>query len=144
MRARILLLASLVSLPLLAARSSSRSAHAGSIRAVVSITVDARCAGPRSTRVSISPWNAAVRQGDEVNWVLNSGANTDSMMIMPKDPAAWLFDAPPPYVGRKSSPGQGRRMKGNARGRYRYDIGLICRSGNTRDTIVIDPDIIVD
>lgn len=143
MRARIPVLAGIASLPLIVAACSVMRSNP-TPPGTVAITVDARCAGPRNTRVSVSPWNTQVRQGDDVNWVLDNRANADSIIITPKNPDTWLFDAPPPYVGKKNNPGQGRRMKNNARGRYSYNIGLICASGNNRDTIVIDPDIIVD
>ncbi len=107
------------------------------------VTIDARCTGGENTSVTLRPWNLKIRQGDDVRWVLNANANSDDITITPKR-AAWPFDAEPPYEGGKGRPAQSGGMRQNARGRYSYNVTLICTNGTRADTVQIDPDIIVD
>ncbi|MES2523851.1 MAG: hypothetical protein V4617_14185 [Gemmatimonadota bacterium] len=149
MRARLLTLLSVCGIPVVvAADPAMRTRELGDARAreraTVEITVDARCTGPRTTRVTVSPWNTSLRQGDSVAWVINSAANTDSIVIAPKNSSTWPFLATPPYRGRKNAPARATRMRPGARGRYSYDISLVCRAGATADTVRIDPDIIIE
>jgi len=114
----------------------------GTPRATQSIAVDARCAGARSTAVTVRPWNLQVAQGDDVQWQINASANTDEITITPK--AAWPFDNNRAQ-GTKATPASASRMRPAARGRYSYSIRLVCQAGNSPpDTVVIDPDVIVD
>jgi hypothetical protein len=106
------------------------------------VTVDAKCASPRNTQVTVTPWNITLAQGDDVQWNIDNGANTGEITIAPK--AAWPF-ATNQGNGTKGSPARGSAMRANARGRYSYTITLICQAGNsTPDTVRIDPDVIVE
>lgn len=149
MRARLLTLLSVCGIPVVvaagpAARASKATDSGAEARATVEISVDARCTGPRATRVTVSPWNTSLRQGDSVTWTINSAANTDSIVIAPKNSSTWPFLAAPPYRGRKNAPARAARMRPGARGRYSYDISLVCRAGANSDTVRIDPDIIIE
>ncbi len=139
-RRQIVILGSLLALPLAIAAVDLRDQTVP----VVAIDVDARCSGARNTRISVSPWNATVARGSNVSWVINAAANTDSILITPKNVTTWLYNAAPPYKGRKNAPATASRMKPGVRGRFAYSISLICRAGANVDTILIDPDIIVD
>ena len=107
------------------------------------VTIDARCTGGENTSITLRPWNLKIRQGDVVNWVLNANANSDDVTITPKR-NAWPFAAPPPYRGSKKTRAQSGAMRPNSRGRYSYNVSLICTNGARSDTVLIDPDIIVD
>lgn len=111
-------------------------------RATQTVTVNARCAGPRNTDVSVQPWNLHVAQGDDVQWSINAAANTDAITITPK--ATWPF-ANNRAQGSKAAPANSSGMRPGSRGKYSYSISLICQAGNNPpDTVVIDPDVIVD
>jgi hypothetical protein len=107
------------------------------------VTIDARCTGGENTSVTLRPWNLKVRQGDDVRWVLNANANSDDITITPKR-EAWPFVDKPPYKGGKGRPARTGGMRPNAKGRYAYNVTLICTNGAKADTVQIDPDIIVD
>jgi len=107
------------------------------------VTIDARCTGGDNTSITLRPWNLKLRQGDAVNWVLNANANSNDVTITPKRDA-WPFAAAPPYKGGKGKPAQSGAMRPNSRGRYSYNVSLICTNGARSDTVMIDPDIIVD
>jgi hypothetical protein len=114
-------------------------------QATVTVTVNARCAGPKQTEITVSPWNVRMAQGDQINWVIANNANSDNITIEPKDRTRWPFTNQPPYAGTKANPARGTGMRPNARGTYKYNISLICQQGsNAPDTVVVDPDIIVD
>jgi plastocyanin len=107
------------------------------------VTIDARCTGGDNTSITLRPWNLKVRQGDTVNWVLNANANSNDVTITAKR-EAWPFAEAPPYKGAKGKPARSGAMRPNARGRYSYNVSLICTNGARSDTVLIDPDIIVD
>ncbi len=111
--------------------------------AIREVTIDARCSGGDNTSITLRPWNLKLRQGDVVNWVLNANANSDEVTITPKRDA-WPFVGAPPYKGVKRNPAQSGAMRPNSRGRYSYNVSLICTNGLSSDTVMIDPDIIVD
>lgn len=114
-------------------------------QANVNVSVNARCAGRNNTEITVSPWNVRIRQGDQLSWVINANANTSAITITQKDGGAWPFAAEPPYRGTKATPARATRMRANARGTYKYNIQLICQSGsNPPDTVLVDPDVIVD
>lgn len=106
------------------------------------VTVDARCAGPRNTEVTVRPWNLQVSQGDDVQWAISNAANTSEITITPK--AAWPFATNRPQ-GTKATPAGSSGMRPGSLGKYSYTIRLICQAGGSPpDTVVIDPDVIVD
>lgn len=107
------------------------------------VEVDARCTGGGNTRITIRPWNLKIRQGDEVTWLLDRNANSSEITITPKR-EAWPFASTPPYRGSKASPARAGNMRPNARGRYAYSVSLICTHDGVPDTVLVDPDIIVD
>lgn len=114
-------------------------------RAVVRVTVSARCAGPNNTEITVSPWNVRLQQGDEVEWVIAANANSNDITVTPKSTSDWPFASRGPYNGTKGNAARANGMRGNGRGSYKYNIELVCQSGqNPPDSVVIDPDIIVD
>ncbi|MCO4098570.1 hypothetical protein [Gemmatimonas sp.] len=114
-------------------------------RAVVQVTVNARCAGQNNTEITVSPWNVRLAQGDEVEWVIAANANSNSITVLPKSSSDWPFASRGPFNAARGAPARANRMRRNGRGNYKYDILLVCQSGNNApDSVRIDPDIIVD
>jgi hypothetical protein len=133
------------SLVLLAVSAPLLVAWRNTPRAIVQVTVNARCAGPNNTEVTVSPWNVRLRQGDEVEWVLAANANSNNVTITPKETSDWPFATRGPFNGAKGNPARANGMRGNGRGTYKYNIALVCQSGqNAPDSVIVDPDIIVD
>lgn len=113
-------------------------------RATGSVNVDARCTGGQNTQVTVSPWNLRINQGDDVQWTLNASANTTSITITPKNTATWPF-ATNRGQGTKTTPAASSGMRAGASGRHAYSIQLVCQVGNNPpDSVLIDPDVIVD
>jgi hypothetical protein len=107
------------------------------------VTIDAKCASPRNTQVTVTPWNITVAQGDDMQWSIDNNANTGAVTITPKD-ANWPF-ATNQASGTKAAPARSSGMRANARGRYSYTITLVCQAGaSAPDTVRIDPDVIVE
>lgn len=109
---------------------------------VVTVTIVFQCAGTRS----VSPWQARVAQGDEIDWVLDPTSDVTEFEIKKKtEPQSWLFLEERPEKGRKDRAFRGRQMRAAARGTHPYNIEAQCTNadGTTR-TELIDPDIIVD
>jgi hypothetical protein len=116
-----------------------------SSRATVQVTVTARCAGPNSTEITVRPWNIRLQQGDEIEWVIAANANSEDITVTPKNSSGWPFASRGPYNGSKAQPTRANGMRPNSRGSYQYNIQLVCQSGNNPpDSVLVDPDIIVD
>lgn len=108
----------------------------------VTVTIVFQCAGTRS----VTPWNARVAQGGEVEWVLDPSSDVAEFEIKKKRTLQrWLFQNEASHRGRRDQPARGRQMRSGAQGRHAYNIEAQCPGpgGSTR-TEVIDPDIIVD
>lgn len=111
-------------------------------QAPVQVTINAKCAGPNQTEISVTPWNVRMRESQSLEWVLAANANSEQITVSPKRANQWPF-ASPPYIGGRGRPVNAGRP--NQRGRFSYNIQLICQSGrNAPDTVLVDPDIIVD
>lgn len=129
----------------LLAAAAVMAATPWSSRATVRVTVNARCAGPNTTEVTVSPWNVRLAQDDEVEWVIAANANSNDITITPKETSDWPFASRGPFTATKGRAARGNGMRQNGRGTYKYDITLVCQSGNNApDSVRIDPDIIVD
>ena len=116
-----------------------------SSRATVRVTVSARCAGPNSTEITVSPWNVRLQQGDEIEWVIAANANSEDITMTPKSTSGWPFASRGPFNASKARPTRANGMRPNSRGSYQYNIQLVCQSGNNPpDSVLVDPDIIVD
>jgi hypothetical protein len=116
-----------------------------SSRAVVQVTVNARSAGPNNTENTVSPWNVRLQQGDEIEWVIAANANSNDITVLPKETSDWPFATRGPFNAAKGRPARVNGMRANGRGTYKYNIQLVCQSGNNPpDAVLIDPDIIVD
>ena len=106
------------------------------------VTILFQCDGTRS----VSPWQARLAQGDEIEWVLDPASDVDEFEIQKKRLiGGWPFRSEHPALGNKGERASGREMKENARGTYRYDIVAMCPGpSDSRRKEVIDPDIIID
>ena len=114
----------------------------GAEQAPVQVTVSAKCAGPNQTEISVSPWNARLRESQTLEWVLAANANSEQITVSPKRATQWPF-AGAPYVGQRGKPVSAGRA--NQKGRFSYNIQLVCRSGsNAPDSVLVDPDVIID
>ncbi len=114
-------------------------------RATVEVNVDVRCPGG-AVQITVDPWRVELAQGDDIDWILNSSAQSSSIEITPKRPGQWAF-AQANHGGERGrgNAAQARNMRPNQGGRtYQYDITLQCQDGNADSlTVVIDPDIII-
>jgi hypothetical protein len=114
----------------------------GAAQAPVQVTVSAKCAGPNQTEISVSPWNARLRDSQTLEWILAANANSEQLTVSPKRATQWPF-AGAPYVGQRGKPVSAGRP--NQKGRFSYNIQLICQTGsNAPDTVLVDPDVIID
>lgn len=130
---------------LLLAMSLALAAKPWPSRATVQVTVSARCAGPNSTEVTVSPWNVRLQQGDEIEWVIAANANSDNISVTPKTTSGWPFASRGPFNAAKGQPARANNMRPNSRGSYKYNIELVCQAGsNPPDSVIIDPDVIVN
>jgi hypothetical protein len=101
-----------------------------------SVVITAKCpnenGGPFNFHMG--PWEIEVRQGEPIDWILNTNSGDSRIVIEAKDGSKW------PYSERKHE-GNGRagatQMKPNADGVYEYNITIYCGE----DRIVIDPRI---
>ena len=136
-------LAALFSLALLGATRGTPAAESQQSAAQThTVTILFMCEGTRS----VSPWEQHIRQGDDVNWVLDTASDVNEFEIVKKRALQrWIFDNGQPARGRRGDPARGRNMRQNARGTHAYNIEAMCPGpGNSMRKAVIDPDIIVD
>jgi hypothetical protein len=106
------------------------------------VTILFMCNGARS----VDPWEARIRSGRDVEWVLDPASDaTDFRIRRKKDADPWPFDGAAPHNGRKGAPARGKGRARTPRGRYSYDIEASCRTpAGGVEWKKIDPDIIVD
>jgi hypothetical protein len=112
-------------------------------RKTVTVTIVFQCDGTRS----VSPWQAHLEQGDEIEWVLDPSSDVDAFEIQKKRLiGGWPFRSEHPALGRRGENARGREMRENQSGKkYRYDIVAECPGpGNSTRREIIDPDIIID
>lgn len=116
----------------------------------VTVTIDIRCVAPDSTYIQVSPWEAKLKKNnkDELEFIVASTSNTDSVFVeLKSDTASWPTDDPPPYKLNKGENGK-KKLKGaqpNGEKSYPYNIRAYCTDGpNVYRRLLIDPDIFVD
>jgi hypothetical protein len=113
------------------------------VRKTVTVTIVFQCDGTRS----VSPWQAHLDQGDDIEWVLDPSSDVEEFSIEKKRLiGGWPFRSEHPALGRRGESARGREMRENQSGKtYRYDIVAQCPGpGNSTRREVIDPDIIID
>jgi hypothetical protein len=103
-------------------------------------TITVTITGGTTDRVTITvePWEARVRPGDEVSWTVVGG---DSIAITPRHPPPqWPFPGLP-SKGKPGEPARAGQVRQNAppQSRHPYDITVVC---GTRK-IVIDPEVVI-
>ena len=106
------------------------------------VTILFMCNGTRS----VSPWEAHIKSGGDLSWVLDPRSDVTDFRIKRKRAAdRWPFDGTGSIDGKKGTPARGRGKAGTAKGTYPYDIEAQCRvPGGGMVWKKIDPDIIVD
>ncbi len=121
-----------------------RAVAAQSTAKGVTVAVDVRCNPNNAVSLSVAPWTAQLAQGDSIIWVLDPNANVPEITITSKQPG-WPFTTSPPYKGNAARPPKGSGMRPNQAGRrYAYGITAVCtRADGTTNTVVIDPDMII-
>src|SRR5512140_2663816 len=87
----------------------------------VLVTVNAKCAGPNQTEISVSPWNARMRDSQTLEWILAANANSQQITVTPKRATQWPFGGAP-YIGERGRPVSAGRP--NQKGRFSYNIQL--------------------
>lgn len=109
----------------------------------VTVTIVFQCDGTRS----VSPWQAHLAQGDEIEWVLDPSSDITEFEIQKKRLlGGWPFRSEHPALGRPGQSARGREMREGLSGKtFRYDIvGKCVGPGGSERKEVIDPDIIID
>jgi hypothetical protein len=121
------------------ARFATRSAAQPAAQPVTILFV---CNGERS----VKPWEAHMKSGDDMTWVLDPRSDvTDFRIKRKKTDDKWPFDGTGSLDGKKGTPAKGKGKAGTAKGTYHYDIEAHCRiPGGGMEWKRIDPDIIVD
>jgi hypothetical protein len=112
------------------------------------VTVSATCTEGKLGAHSVSPEDVSVAQGADVDWELDESSNATSIDVGPKHPGHWPYNNDAHFKGGHGpdhpAKGNGNAMKGNAKGKYPYNIMLSCPDGNGGSTTVtIDPNIII-
>jgi hypothetical protein len=106
------------------------------------VTILFVCSGERS----VKPWEAHMKSGDDMTWVLDPRSDvTDFRIKRKKAGDKWPFDGTGSIDGKKGTPAHGKGKAGTTKGTYPYDIEAHCRiPGGGMEWKKIDPDIIVD
>jgi len=89
----------------------------------------------------VTPPQVKVAVGDTVQWRMAGAVVSDSVVITLKDPQqAW------PFTGARPSGGPDGANTGAARtrGTYGYNVRLLCRMPGGTQSVLIDPDVIID
>jgi hypothetical protein len=89
----------------------------------------------------VTPEPVKIVLGDTILWKMTGQVQSDTLVITLKDERqAWPFDGAMPK-GKTSAKSGEARVKGT----YGYNVHLLCkRPGGGSDSVVIDPDIIID
>lgn len=108
----------------------------------LTITIVFQCEGTRS----VSPWVARIKQGDQIEWVLDPSSDVAEIEIhKQRAMGRWPFQSELPAVGRPGAPATGNNMRMDARGTYDYNIEARCPgTSNARRKAVISPEFIVE
>jgi hypothetical protein len=103
------------------------------------------CETDGGASVTVKPWRVRLNsKAEQIEWSLvPTGLNT--VEISPKTVARWPFVAPPPLVVTAQKPGVGKDIPAIVpAGIYKYNITGVClRSGESPDTVIVDPDMII-
>ena len=107
------------------------------------IKIRADCVAPNQVTLDVDNWTASVDKGGDIDWINAGGSAT--VTIEPKIPQLndWPFENT-----NNITPGSGAGTKTKVRSnatakKYRYVIRITC-GGTNPQTVVIDPDIIVN
>ena len=89
----------------------------------------------------VTPEPVKVVLGDTILWKMTGQVQSDTLVITLKDEKqAWPFDGAMPKGKTSAKSGEAR-----VKGKYGYNVHLQCRRpGGGSDSVVIDPDIIID
>lgn len=135
---------SAVLLPLLlgATVAAPRSVARAPVADTRTITIVFQCEGTRS----VSPWVSRVKQGDQVEWVLDPSSDVTEIEIHKKRAMGrWPFQSELPARGRPGAPAVGNNMRMDARGSYIYTIEAMCPgAGRSTRKAVLEPELIVE
>ena len=134
----VALVAGLGGLALMAATPAAPSSPVQG--STVQVQVNLTCSGT-GVQFSIDPWVVQIGQDDQVEWVLNPGADSDSVEVVPKT-GRWPFQQQA-HRGNKQDPARSGAVRQGQVGRFQYNIRLTCNQGQSFD-VVIDPDIIIN
>lgn len=118
----------------------SRPAATGAAE-TITITIVFQCEGTRS----VSPWVARIKQGDQVEWVLDPASDVSAIEISKQRAMGrWPFQSELPAVARPGAPATGNNMRMDARGTYGYNIEAMCPGQDRSRKAVITPEFIVE
>jgi hypothetical protein len=110
------------------------------------VKVKVKCRGDKLD-VSVDPFAVPLSAGESVAWVADggslwSGRNDVEVKIVPREPASWPFDAPPPTIPIEGEAPSGQLTSAAAR-TVKYNLVFTCELGGVMREVVIDPDIII-
>jgi hypothetical protein len=110
------------------------------------VTVTANCTSDSQVDVALDKWVVDVNKNGEVTFLLNSTSTpVADVTVLQKSTGKWPFSD---TTSIKPGKGDGNgRNKGKAKadtGKYQYNLRVVCGTGATARTVVIDPDIFVD
>ena len=107
------------------------------------VDVDVRCRGNAEPTWDVTPDTVTIVRGQGITWSLSVNGNGNTVEVFPKPrQPAWPFPTARPQ-GNRQNPA--RSGASRAAGHWRYNITVVCQQGNNPpDTVVIDPDIIIE
>lgn len=111
-----------------------------SLRAPATARVMVHC--PNGNQAAfVTPQQVTIAVGDSVVWLMTGQVTSDTLVITLKDEKqAWPFGGAMPKGKSSAQTGEAR-----VKGTYGYNVHLQCRlPGGGSDSVVIDPDIIID
>ncbi|WP_411281100.1 hypothetical protein [Gemmatimonas sp.] len=116
------------------------------------VRVEAKCVSLGVVNVKVDQWAVDVDRDGSIDWILETGGDpaTDAIVtIEPKNAnAPWPFTDRAPITPTVA--GANKKVRPNAGGpggkseTYRYNIRIVCGLAPNQQTVVIDPDIIVN
>lgn len=96
--------------------------------------------------VSVKPFAVAIGRNESVFWEPDTpwygGRNDVAVSIVPKDPANWPFQVPPPTMPVNTGVSSGQ-LTSDTPNTVQYNLRFQCTSNGVTRTIIVDPDIII-
>lgn len=93
-------------------------------------------------RIGVEPWRVSLDQALPATWTVLQQNVT--VFIIPKDPNKWPFISKDTITVMKGAVGTRNDYDPNATDSlYKYKVMGVCARGSNRDTVILDPDMII-